>query len=153
MSYTGLTAARRLVAYWESNGARISSGATEQELRAFEHRHQVHLPADFREYLTLCNGLGPQDNGHFAHAWLGLIEFWPLATISAKHDGVPGDYFGFADYLIDSHWYVIRLSGDVHLSGAIGVGDEQGIAVRLGASFSDFVETYFHDPDRVLLHS
>lgn len=84
------------------------------------------LPPDFRAYLALCNGLSIQDNGDFDHEWLGLIEFWPLAAISAKHDGVPSEYFGFADFFIDSHWYVIRLSADVRLSGAVGVGDERG---------------------------
>lgn len=109
-------------------------------------------PADFRVPDTL-SGLSLQDNGHFDHGWLGLVEFWPLATISAKHDGVPGDYFGFADFLIDSHWYVIRLSADVRSSGPTGVGDECGIDEPLGGSFSAFIEAYLHGPGRALLHS
>jgi hypothetical protein len=153
MSQTHLTAAHRLIAYWASIGSRITPGAAEQDLRAFEQRHHVRLPPDFREYLALCNGLSVEDSGHFDHEWLGAIEFWSLATISARRSGVSGDYFGFADFLIDSHWYVIRLSADVHLSGPTGVGDELGIDERLGNSFSDFVEVYLHDPDRVLLHS
>lgn len=147
------SAARHLIAYWSSIGSRIRPGASEEHLRAFEQRHHVRLPPDFREYLTLCNGFGPGDGGHFDHDSLGLIEFWPLETISAQHDGVPGEYFGFADFLIDSHRYVIRLSADVHLSGATGVGDELGIDVQLGDSFSDFVHACLHDPDRILLHS
>lgn len=147
------TAARRLIEYWESIGSRIKPGASEQDLLAFEQRHNVYLPQDFREYLALCNGLSLDDSGHFDHDWLGLIEFWPLETISAKHDGVPGGYFAFADFLIDSHWYVISLSANVSFHSPVGVGDEVGINERLGDSFSDFVETYLHDPDRVLLHS
>ncbi len=153
MNQTHSNAARRLIAYWSSIGSRIKPGASEQDLRAFEQHHHVCLPPDFREYLTLCNGLSLEDGGHFDCDWLGLIEFWPLEAISAKHDGVSGEYFGFADFLIDSHWYVIRLSADVHLSGAIGVGDEFGIDEQLGDSFSDFVEVYLHDPNRILLHS
>ncbi len=144
------SAARRLIEYWASIGSRIKPGASEHDLRAFEQRHHVRLPPDFREYLTLCNGLSLGDGGHFDYDWLGLIEFWPLETISDRHDGVPGEYFGFADFLIDSHWYVIRLSADVHLSGAIGVGNELGIVEQLGDSFSDFVEAYLHAPDRIV---
>lgn len=153
MSQPDSNAAHRLISYWESIGSRIKLGASEHDLRAFEQRHHVQLPPDFREYLTLCNGLSLGDGGHFDYDSLGLIEFWPLETISARHDGVPGEYFGFADFLIDSHWYVIRLSADVNLNGAIGVGDELGIVEQLGNSFSDFVEAYLHDPDRILLHS
>jgi len=147
------TAARRLIEYWESIGSRIKPGASEQDLLAFEQRHKVCLPQDFREYLALCNGLGLDDSGHFDHDWLGLIEFWPLETISAKHDGKPGEYFGFADFLIDSHRYVIRLSADTSVRSLVGVGNEVGIDEQLGDSFSNFVDVYLHDPDRVLMHS
>jgi len=147
------TAARRLIEFWESIGSRIRPGASAQDLLAFERRHKICLPQDFREYLTLCNGLSLDDSGHFDHDWLGLIEFWPLETISAKHDGAPGAYFGFADFLIDSHWYVIRLSVNGNIRSPVGVGDKVGIDEQLGDSFSDFVDVYLHDPDRVLLHS
>lgn len=133
--------------------SRIKPGATESDLRAFEQRHSVCLPEDFREYLMLCDGMSSQDIGHFGgdgDDWRVLLEFWTLERINAEHDGVSREYFGFADFLIDSHWYVIRLSADVHLSGAVGVGDENGIDRQIGDSFSDFVEAYLRDPEHVL---
>ncbi len=145
-------AACRLVAYWLSIGSRIKPGASEHDLQAFEKRHSVCLPEDFREYLMLCDGLRSEDSGHFGgdgNDWRTVIEFWPLKRISAERDGVSGEYFGFADFLIDSHWYVICLSADVHLSGAVGVGDENGIDRQIGDSFSDFVEVYLRDPEGV----
>jgi hypothetical protein len=47
----------------------------------------------------------------------------------------------------------LRHSADASMSGLVGVGDEQGITHLLGERFSDFVEIYLQDPDRVLLHS
>ncbi len=65
MSTPPLSAARRLIAYWTSIGASVTAGATEQDVRAFEDRHRVCLPGDFRDYLALCNGLSPEAGGHF----------------------------------------------------------------------------------------
>jgi hypothetical protein len=148
-----VSAPRRLIAHWELSGSHFRSGSTEQAIQAFEERYQLRLPADFREYLSLSNGVGLHEIGSDSDMNHELIAFWSLDTIISDHDELPSDYFAFADFLINSVLFVIHLSADIQQSGTVGMSDGDDIVEYLSDSFSGFVEAYLHDPASLVPHS
>ena len=112
------------------------------------------MPADLRDYFLTVNGMaqGVTDDA--------LIRFWSLNEVKPIPEEAP-DYsdpsyieeaeslFLFADYCIWSHAYAIRLSSRSESPNpVIIIGDEN--PTRLFESFSELVNNYLSDPDRLL---
>lgn len=153
-----LTAFQRLVRYWQSSGCALTPGASDQALADFEHRYKVRLPADLREYFTLCNGL-PMCAGAGWH-WdlLDLLAFWRLEDVAPLQpdDGLPSrlaaptSYFMFAGFLIDSHVVAIHLTATPDAPCPVIVYAGEHAVFKVGESFSDFVAVYFDAPERIV---
>ena len=145
--------ANKLVEHWTLRGLGIADGNSESVVRAFELKHGVILPVDFREYLLSVDGM-MQLHGHDCDPlW---FAFWPLDRIrnaqeecSKPRMSLPkvanlANYFVFADYLQWCWAYAIRLSGDrsdrnpVFAIGSLNDGE-------IASSFSDFVDLYISD--------
>jgi len=143
----------RLVAHWSSHGIDLPSGATEEEIRQFESRHNVVLPADMRFYFQAVNGMGKR--GVMDE---DMFSFWRIQDVISVADELPDRtrdypntrcYFMFADHSISLPTYAIRLSSNATENtpvasvlsdfGAFGIGD-------LFASFTEFVTNYLADP-------
>ena len=77
------------------------------------------------------------------------IAFWHLDEIEPEDVGgvrvVP-----FADFLIDSHRYVIRLGSDSGESAPVFIHPGDGRLIRIADSFSDFVRAYIAGDEEVL---
>ena len=139
--------------HWLSQGVGVNPGVPKEELTAFESKYQVSLPADLRDYFLTVNGMaeGVTDDA--------LIRFWSLHEVKPIPEEAP-DYsdpsyieepeslFLFADYCIWSHAYAIRLSSSKSPNPVIIIGDET--PTRLFESFSELVNNYLSDPNRLL---
>ncbi len=140
----------RLIVHWKKRGALPAPPATPEAITAFERKHAVRFPDDFRSYLLDANGMseaGIMDNEGFC--------FWNLSQMKTLRqlnldDGVstPGfdenSYFAFADYLIWSWAYAIDLGRESTTRGqVIHVGTLQPRIIA--ESFTDFVESYVAD--------
>jgi len=143
---------RRIRAHWERASAHADPGASETVLAAFEARHEVRLPAAFRALYRAMDGNMGDEN---------LTRFWPLAEICRVSDvpevaDAPGEssaeasnYFVFADYMIFSHVYAVRLTTDGR-DGPVWwvLGSRQ--QVEIAPSFEAFLRAYSENPDSIL---
>lgn len=141
--------------HWLSCGVEIEQGVTESELNAFERRYNVHLPEDFRDYLMAVNGMSP-------HVYDDdFIRFWMLNEIKPVSEGAPeyagSDYidiadsvFLFADFSIWAHAFGIRGSREkeTHSNTVYVIGGLP--AIPIASSFSEFVNIYLTDTERLV---
>ncbi len=145
--------ATRLVDHWTTQGLKIATGATEQEVLSFESQNRAILPGDFRDYFLKVNGMfqdfhNSSDQEGFA--------FWPLNQVTnvskecAKYSpnlpvpANPQNYFVFADYLQWSWAYAIHLGTRSSEAGqVIHVGTLRPKVVA--GSFTEFVDLYLQD--------
>lgn len=141
--------------HWSRQDVSIEHGVSESELCAFERRYNVCLPEDLRDYFISVNGMSPGVSDD------SLIRFWMLNEIKPVSEGAP-EYAGqnyveapdsvflFADYCIWSHAFGIRLSSrEKEQSNTIFViGYEP--AVPIADSFSEFVDIYLSDKERLI---
>jgi hypothetical protein len=151
----------RLLAYWRTMGVLAAPACSREALDLFEDQHRLLMPTDFREYLSLANGmalqgqeLGRDENG---------FSFWPLerldpvsesglVTALAQAIGVvrqratpeQHQYFVFADYLHWSWAYAIGISGQRSSEcDVIRVGGRGNPLVA--RTFGAFVDLYLSD--------
>jgi hypothetical protein len=126
---------------WREQGITLGPPASESALREFEAESGVTLPKDFAKYLSTVGGMPDQGD------WdTESIRFWPLteiAPVRAISDSSLVGVFVFADYLISSHTYGIRLSpprvGEVLIIFYPG-------SFTLASSFTEFLQMYLEDP-------
>lgn len=137
----------RLREHWQSQNLQVGSGASEEEVVAFERAHGVALPPLLREYVRELNGLANCDCD------ADLIFFWPLGRIEGEVRDWSGRYgdqgrncFVFADWSISCHDFVIRLSPDPEAPAPAFVTYHS--LQPIAASFREFIERYLEgDPD------
>lgn len=113
------------------------------------------LPADVLSFYRLADGSGTNDMDN------ALIRFWPLGEVRPVHEALneldgperwayPG-CFVFADYLIDSWLYAIRLTADPAQPAPVFrvlAGDPP--AEPMAASFAEFIAHYAARPDSIV---
>ena len=151
------------LAYWARSNAYAEPGASEAELAAFEAANSVRLPPAFAELYRAANG---------NHGDANLTRFWPLAEVKRLTNDpkgsweamLPGarDYFVFADYLISSHLYAVRLA---RVRGTSGTDDGDRVLwvipalhgigaayAEVAGSFAEFLHDYVRDPDALNFH-
>src|SRR4051794_35422075 len=112
---------RRIVEYWRRSGIGIRPGAAVAEIESFQLKYSVVLPTDVLEYLLIVDGSsdGFMDDD--------LYRFWPLSEIIPVHEELDErngvvypdrfaypDCFVFADHLISSWLYAVKLTADPH---------------------------------------
>jgi hypothetical protein len=148
----------RLIETWAAWGLKLRPGVSEHDLDAFEATHQVRLPPDFRDYLGRCNGFDYQGGGSLPDDLRGLLEFVPLrsmekiaakASVVTRRRGSASAYLFFADYLISSHVYGIRLAADPSAATPVVAWFGPGDVCQIAASFAGFVDVYLDAPDRL----
>ncbi len=139
---------RLIIERWQHQRVRLNSGATEQELVDFEKLLSVNLPADFRYFYSLVNGMNDVSDEH-------LFQLWSLSEITTANEGITINEppfiaktaIIFGDYLINSHRYflVIENSGDSF------VVDDHIFEEKLANSFTHFLELYLTEPEIIHL--
>jgi hypothetical protein len=129
----------------------VREGASQAALTALEQDLRIVIPTDFRDYLAVVEGMG-------SGQWVGNeIEFWPIARIREEADdwgcfepGVEGTLLPFADFLINSHAYAIRVSSTdapvfLVVGGVWGRAQRRQWVVECASSFEEFVTRYEQD--------
>jgi hypothetical protein len=120
----------------------------------------VRLPSDLRAYYGACDGLEGWGGRH-PNDWRGFVEFWPFerlepalapgaeAWVLPAGLGLSTSYFTFADFLINSRVFSIRLQGDAGAGNPVieGPYSPSSNVTRLGNSFTDFVAIYLNNPN------
>jgi SMI1 / KNR4 family (SUKH-1) len=137
--------AEQVLRFWSSVGLTIRPGVSEAALAEFEARYGVVLPPDMRAYFKAVDGMnGEMDDQR-------MVTFWPLEQVKRVTDELPGEprkhesYFLFADFLIWSHGYAIRLSADSEAANPVVIVPADGTTRRVAESFSDFITRYLAD--------
>jgi hypothetical protein len=136
----------QVVRRWQTSGD-LRLPASEEQILAFEERWRVRMPDAFRALLRASDGM---EEGCWDEQ---QIRFWPLEELRPVSDAsTDGDleafagYFMFADYMISSHEYAIRMSigskNDVVLVGG-------GAPIEIAASFEEFLALYVESPTRL----
>src|SRR5512144_1034524 len=94
----------KLMDYWRASNLQVAPPATPLQIERFEAFNHVVLPDDFRAYISHANGFFGKDSD------TSMISFWPLEDMKPVSDkNTTSTYFAFADFLIDSHYYAIKL--------------------------------------------
>ena len=130
--------------------------ASEEQISLFESKYGVTLPKDMREYFGAIDGMEMNTSeGEL------MVSFWQLSRVrpipeeysdpshraSDHYMRVPNPecYFCFADYMIESEVYAIRLSADPSVKNTVIAYE----GTEKAESFSDFVRKYLEDPKQL----
>ena len=134
------------ISYWVAHGVPYLPGVSDDELLAFEDKHDVTLPADVRSFFKATNGTRVPLNPGWDHDY---FEFWPLSEIVPDSDFAWA--MNFADYQMLSWWYAIDLTG----SGGLAPGTVYLLGTRDGKpqvaarSFTEFLDLYVAGSERL----
>jgi hypothetical protein len=140
----------RLLERWGEQEIRSAGGAGEDEVRGFEKRHGVRLPAGLRDYFLQVGGIAV--DGESPALDQDLIRFWPLDEVSTLAKAwVPAHqaerWFVIADYAMWTWAYAVRLSRDAQDAAPIAVSFGGAELRPIADSFEGFVEMYLRrDP-------
>src|SRR4051812_421518 len=118
-----MTATKRIRQYWDSQPCLPRHrGADPKAIEAFEARHSVVVPADFREYLHELNGL---PEAKTREGWDNVdsngFEFLPLAMLRPAEQSAR--FFVFARWALGDVCYAICLGPSRHHGGVVVVRD------------------------------
>jgi hypothetical protein len=141
---------QQLIDQWRQEKVPLNPGATEQELAAFENRLALRLPADFRYFYSLANGMTNSDTDKF---FFNLWSFSQMLTtregIVCKDDPVNNKTeIVFGDYLIDSHRYRLLIDK----TGQACVNCQLNNNEIIADSFTHFVHRYLSEPEQIHLY-
>jgi hypothetical protein len=140
----------RLLERWEEQEIRSAGGAGEDEVRGFEERHGVRLPAELRHYFRHVGGIAV--DGESPALDQDLIRFWPFDEVSTLAQAwVPAPdaerWFVIGDYAMWTWAYVVRLSSDAEAAAPVAVSFGSAELRPIASSFQEFVEMYLRrDP-------
>jgi hypothetical protein len=126
----------RLVASWRAEGVALNPGASRSQLSSLANVLQTPLPDDVAAFYTLANGM--TDNEWDNHC----VSFWSIERIIAERQETGPEEIGFADFLINSWYFVYR---PLSPAGFV-VGWHSD--VTQAATFREFIDEYTTNPAR-----
>ena len=142
------TQMRHILALWRNAGVPVRPGASAGQLADFEAKYGVSLGDDVREYFGCVDGMDESDADEHG------IRFWPIGEASRVDEHLEVDdarlfngYFVFADYILWSHAYAMKLDAEGIGGNVVVVGGNGPIVVARG--FGEFLSVYISDPRRV----
>jgi len=144
----------QLFEHWKSNSsASIQNPAVQQEIIFFERKNKIVIPSDFKNYLMLVNGFNQSDNYQDDHGF----NFWPIGKICSVPSFEEGrlifngasSYYIFCDYLDFSWAYAINFEPEKGGGTVIAIGTKNNVPTVVAKDFSEFVEIYLRDDDRL----
>ena len=121
---------------WEQNKLKINGPLPNCEIDHFEKQHHLILPASFKQYLLVVNGMQQYESDD------ELISFFSLAEMSERLNSRkfnPLGEFLFADYSIGSHGYILDLTNNKEDVLATDYGGNHKL---LATSFKSFMNLY-----------
>ena len=133
-----------LVRRWEAEDVPWGPANSVEQVRAFEARTGVSLPEDMSRYFLSVGGMQENCTDGDLFCFWSLAEVGPVESDSVINAAAYAGYYLFADFMIWSHAYGVRLAGDASHPVVI-VGGEAPIQVA--ESFTDFLRKYLRDPE------
>jgi hypothetical protein len=149
---------KRIIEYWRQSRVGVRLGVSLLAIESFQHKYGVALPADVREYLLAVDGSsdGPMDEH--------LFRFWPLSEIVPVHEELDErggvvypdrfaypDCFVFADHLLNSWLYAVKLTADPEQPGPVyRVTASSNPGEEMSPSFKEFMSRYASIPSSIL---
>jgi hypothetical protein len=139
----------RIKQRWAGEGVAIRPGNTSGTLAAFEAKYGVVTPRAFRAYFEAVDGTGDDSDGE-------VIRFWPLAEVMPINEDCQvesaelGEWFLFADFMINSHIFAVRLTADPANEAPVASWDSE--LIPQARSFAVFLKRYLADRDSLQLH-
>jgi hypothetical protein len=140
---------------WRAQGILNEHHATEEDLVAFEARHNVVLPLDLRRYFATVNGTAL---GQYGMDDPDLLGFWHLDQVrtfaeertgSGDQDASAQSTFAFADHSIWVFGFGIQLSSDRTAATPI-VCDVSIPMQKVADSFAEFISRYLLGDEDVI---
>lgn len=155
-----MTAAERLLNWWQSQHVPVLPGASQEAIDAFEARYQVCLPEELRTFYLAYGGLG---SGWLdGNDWRVVFDFSTLDDLRLMDDcndaalaytpttRDPGFYFQIADFFIESHVYAVRVTANATARAPIFALFGRGYqGYQCADSFDAFARMYIEAPDLV----
>ena len=157
----------RLKDRWLSDETAVSvirSGASVERLETFERKYGVILPPLLRELYELTEGM----DGMVDETMLCLTpldEVVPVCDFDSGCTSLPDeirgwpdappwtkDWFVFADYLINSHLFLVRLTGRSASIGRVVSWDGGDLRHPIAPNFAAFLELWSDEDENRLLH-
>jgi hypothetical protein len=148
----------KIIEYWTQCGIAIRPGVSPSQIDEFQCTYGVALPKDVLDYLCAADGSSEGDMDDM------LFRFWPLSEIVPTHDELDErggvvypdrfaypDCFVFADHLINSWLYAVKLTNDPHQPAPVyrvTAGNTPGEC--MASSFREFMESYAKDPTSII---
>lgn len=112
----------------QRTGITINPPATEANIYSFEKAVGFDLPADFKEFYSVCNGFGCTED---------IFNMLALDDILQDQDYRGENWFNFAEYMVCSDMWGVKKIND---SGYEIFNDGQ--KVTLTTSLQEFLERY-----------
>lgn len=148
----------RITKHWQRSGIVIRQGLSMADVESFQLKYGVVVPPDVLAYFLTVDGSSADDMDD------DLFRFWPLAEVVPVHEELDErggvvypdrfaypDCFVFADYLIHSWLYAVKLTADPTQPAPVyrvTGGDHPG--EQMSASFGEFVARYAANPSSVM---
>jgi len=149
---------QRLLAFWRESGAVPRPGVSARDLRACEDRIGRPLPDDVAKFYRCVNGTQETTDWLF-EAW-SLERLGSVPEVVAPFAGIPNysqiatklpnaaEYFAFADYMIWSRVFAVRIAQGSAPTQVVGLcGDSYEY---IAPTFEAFWERYLSDHDSAL---
>ena len=141
----------RLVETWLSRAHKPRPGASQETIRTIQAEKGVTFPDDLIAFYCAADGTDEMDPEDY-------VRFWQLGEVQAALDMLPAEWldsqperreshdgvFVFADVLISSHEFGIRLGGE-RTGEVVLLALETPIVVA--RSFTEFLRRYLTEPD------
>ena len=136
--------------YWAEAGFEPRPGISAAALREFERRHGVVLPSDFVALYRATDGIVGDAN---------LFALWPLAEVRPIPHECPSlagtvpsaaEFFVFADSMIHSHVFAVRLTPGAPEAGPVLWLCDPHVG-EAAETFTAFWERYLRDPREAVM--
>ena len=113
----------------KADGIEVFPPASEKEIITFEKKVGFALPDDFREFYSICNGFGCNED---------IFNMIPLGTTTTYPDDYGPNWFHFAEYMIYSDGWSLRMISP----GQYEIFNDSYPKVPLTTSLGEFLERF-----------
>src|SRR5215204_7726801 len=108
------------------NGVTINPPASQLELQNFERKVGFELPADFKDFYSICNGFDCIED---------IFRIIALGDILEDEQHYGDNWFHFAEYMIYSDMWSLRRRDD----GQYEIFNQSDVEVVLTSSLQEFL--------------
>jgi hypothetical protein len=145
----------RLIAYWRGQPElRLRPGASDEQVRQFEHRYRIVLSTGLRRIYQQVDGF----DQHSHSMDINGFNFYPLTHLRRLDQyedrfdvADPSSFFLFCDYLTWSWGYAVRI-GEAGTSTSVVLLGVDGSGVRnVTTTIWQFWELYIRDDPRLYI--